>query len=134
MSSPRSASIIVGLGFAAACAGAACDAPPVEREPTLTAIRADIFNPRCSFNACHGGTNPVRGLDLQNDPFGTLVDVVGEEGGIVRVVPGEPEESLLFQVLQGPVGATRQMPPGVVVDDADIEQVRAWIAAGAADD
>lgn len=48
------------------------------------------------------------------------------------VVPGDPVASLLFQVLQGPVGG--RMPLGAVVDEADLEQIRAWIAAGAAED
>lgn len=118
-----------------AALGAACDADGPQREPTLTALRADIFDPRCSFAACHGGANPVRGLDLENDPFGTLVDVESvEDPAIKRVVPGDPAASLLFRVLQGPVGATRQMAPGAFLDADELEQVRAWIEAGAAND
>jgi len=109
---------------------------PGELDPVaLSSIRTDIFEPRCNFSACHGGENPVRGLDLQNDPFGTLVNIESEENpSVLRVVPGNPDASLLFQIIKGSVGATRQMPPNVTLPDEDVEKVRSWILAGALDD
>ena len=46
---------------------------------------------------------------------------------------GDPEASLLFQVLNGPVGGTRQMPVGAVLPAEELERVRSWIEAGALD-
>jgi hypothetical protein len=123
-------SCVVAFGFAA------CPAPPDEREPTLSAIRTDIFEPRCSATVCHGNGG-ARGLDLVNEPFEGLVNVASvADPDILRVAPGDPDASLLYQVLQGPVpdaevGELQQMPIGAEVDDADLEQIRQWIADGA---
>lgn len=128
----RTLACVLFLVATAACPGAE---PEPERDPTLTAIRRDIFEPRCNFSSCHGGANPVRDLDLEGDPYGSLVGVdSAEDSAVKRVVAGDPEASLLYQVLQRDVGGTRQMPPGTPVEDADLAQVRAWIAAGAAND
>ena len=128
------------VAIVAIAAPLACIAPPPEeREPTLTAIRADIFDPRCSASVCHSNGG-ARDLDLENAPFGGLVNVPSvADPDIMRVAPGDPDGSLMFQVLQGPVpdaelGTLRQMPIGAEVDDVDLEQLRQWIEAGAADD
>lgn len=124
------AALLFGLGAGTA----ACDALE-PRAPTLSALRTDIFEPRCNFGACHGSAAPARGLDLQSDPFGSLVDVASAtDPAIKRVVPGEPDASLLLQVLIGPSGGVRQMPLGAEVTPEELEQVRAWIEAGAAND
>ncbi len=124
--------IVASFGGLVACIAP----PPEEREPTLTAIRADIFDPRCSASVCHGNGG-ARGLDLQNEPFEGLVNVASvADPDIVRVAPGDPDGSLMFQVLQGPVpdaelGELQQMPIGAEVDDADLAQLRQWIEDGA---
>ena len=102
---------------------------------TLTSLREDLFQPRCSASVCHGSFNPQRGLDLESDPFGTLVNVASvEDPSMMRVAPGDPEHSLLFLLLQGSIGGTERMPPGVTLPDEEIESVRRWIANGAAND
>jgi hypothetical protein len=124
---------VVALGAGAECGGG----PP----PTLTALRAEVLQPRCGATGCHGGTNPARGLDLVTAPHAALVDVATVVDPSRRyVVAGDPSASLLLQVLRGPVASAdgasdcRQMPPGFVLEDADVDAVEAWIAAGARDD
>jgi hypothetical protein len=130
---PGRASMLFLSLFGAVVAVGGCDGGEA-REPTLSAIRRDIFEPRCNFGACHGGGSPVRGLGLGEGAFAALVDVASaEDPNVKRVVPGDPDASLLYRVLQGPVGGTRQMPVGSAVDAADLEQVRAWIESGAED-
>ena len=50
------------------------------------------------------------------------------KGGVagIDLVPGKPEESRLMQHI-----ATGKMPPDARLPDADVEALRAWIAAGA---
>ena len=116
-----------------------CDGGSPERVATLTAIRADIFDPRCSASVCHGNGG-VRGLDLKNEAFAGLVNVPSvADPDILRVRPGDPDNSLLFQVVLAPVpdaelGTLEQMPVGGVLDAEDLDQLRRWIEAGAADD
>lgn len=117
---------------------ACCDGGEPERVATLTAIRADIFDPRCSASVCHAN-NGARGLDLKNSPFEGLVDVASvADPSIVRVKPGDPDNSLLFQVVQAPVpdaelasGTLGKMPIGGDLDEADLDQLRRWIEDGA---
>jgi hypothetical protein len=132
-------SFVVGLLAAVVFAtGADCGAAPT---PTLTQLKADVFEPRCGATGCHGGTNPARGLDLVTDPHAALVDVNSVVNPAQRyVVAGDVEASLLLQVLAGPVASPdgssdcRQMPPGFTLAEDDVAAVRAWIAAGAVDD
>jgi hypothetical protein len=112
----------------------ACGTEPAA-SPTLTTLRDDIFRPNCGNAACHGGSNPAAGLDLVTDPYAALVGVDSiSDPGLKRVAAGDPNNSVLLLILEGPVGASRQMPPGVTLPAADVEAVRAWITAGAAND
>ena len=71
---------------------------------------------------CHGVKNTESGLDLR-----TIESMLkGGEGGPV-LVPGKPEESLLFKMIhQGKMPPDGQMP-----GKGDIERVRKWIVSGA---
>lgn len=111
--------------------GAGC---PPQEPPTFTHLQEQIFQPRCSFAACHGGSGAVAGLDLASNAYGTLVNVASsEDPTVLRVKPGDPDNSLLYQVLVGEVGNTRQMPPGATLPAEEIELVRLWVEAGAED-
>lgn len=103
--------------------------------PTLTSLRASVFQPRCGNAGCHGGQAPARGLDLVTDTHGAVVGVASvEDPAVLLVDPGSPDSSLLFQVVGGSVGGVRQMPVGFELPEADRAAIRAWIAAGAAND
>ena len=134
--------IVVLAVFVATLLMSASACQPPQAPHTLTAIRTDIFSPRCGATVCHGGSGPVRGLDLLNDPFGTAVGVASiADPSILRVSPGDAEHSLLFLVLSGPQpdtsgdpttnGTNRQMPIGVTLDPDDLDRIKQWIDEGA---
>lgn len=106
---------------------------PADAPPTLVEVQERVLGPSCAFSACHGGDNPKRGLDLSSvdRSYASLVGVVGEESGQVRVEPGDPDGSQLLQVLTGPADDVEQMPPGFALDPELVKLVREWIAIGA---
>ena len=83
---------------------------------------------------CHNTAAKLGGLDLSVEPGEALVGVPSSQWPeILRVAPGDPDASLLYQKLTGTQGPERgaQMPLGSQLDPAIIASVRAWIAAGA---
>jgi hypothetical protein len=103
----------------------------------LSSIRSDIFTPNCSATSCHGGANPVQGLDLASDGVrARLVDVDSSVAGQKLVVAGDPDASLLYLAVKEGFSSAgiRQMPPGVELSAEKLEAIRAWIEAGALDD
>lgn len=92
-----------------------------------------VFQAQCV--ACHG-SGGIAALDLATDPHGALVSVESSQfPGAVRVVPGDPDASLLYLKMtgnQGDLGGP--MPPTGPVDAATADLVRSWIAAGAPSD
>ena len=104
--------------------------------PTLADVQARIFTPRCANGACHAGDTPARALDLSDgNAYRDTVNVDAiSMPGARRVVPGRPDESLLYQVTVAPVGDVRQMPVGFLLDDDERDLLRAWIEGGAKGD
>lgn len=102
--------------------------------PTLTALSASIFTPRCS--GCHGGSSPSAGMNLEaGNVFESLVNVPSRgKAGAIRVIPGDAENSYLIHKLRGDsdiVGLRmpRNGPP--YLTDDEINQVKQWIQDGA---
>ena len=113
--------------FSAGCGGGGI-------EPTLTDIHEVIISRSCSSESCHGGSSPEADLDLSTvaASYASMVGVESvEEPDFTRVVPGDPDNSLIYMVLLGPVGAIDQMPPGYELSADEIEAVRQWIEDGA---
>jgi hypothetical protein len=157
MSRPLVAPVILLVGILAACGDArpivgATTTPqvcPSGMQPTLSSISQLLFQPNCT--SCHTTATAqfTGGLDLTGDPYDRLVNVTAENtqaqpasrpAGLLRVKPGDPDNSLLYQKLV--TGATPSpqygegMPldrPGTVCQQT-IDTVRSWIAAGAAHD
>ena len=103
-------------------------------DTTLSALQAELFTGSCASSSCHGGAAPSRGLDMNDGgTHAATVDVAAVEPDWVRVVPGDPDASLLYQVLLDGVGNTRRMPPGFSMEGCEIESVRVWIEDGAQD-
>ena len=113
-------------------------------EPTLEAIRTDVFTTSCGFGSCHGGPTPAAHLDLRSDDVcGALV---GHSSCLfpnkMLVVPGKPELSFLLDKLtathldgtpaKGCADSNEPMPFGAPRLDAEkIARIEDWIRAGA---
>jgi uncharacterized protein (TIGR03118 family) len=104
----------------------------------LSQIQTLVFTPICS--GCHNGSNPPSGAlpGSQNltagNSFTALVNVAShEQPTLLRVKPGDPANSYLIQKLEGAAGITGQRMPfgGPYLDQATIDQIKAWIASGA---
>lgn len=103
--------------------------------PTLTQLQADIFTPICSV--CHTGTGaslPGSQNLTAGHSFANLVSVNSiEVPTMKRIVPGDPDSSYLVLKIQGSPGIVGvQMPAsGGPLTQAQVDEVRAWVAAGA---
>lgn len=103
--------------------------------PTLTELRAELFQPGCSFSTCHGGRSGAAGLNLVTNTWEALVNAEANDApGRVLVVPGDVDASYLYEKLASDspeVG--ERMPPGSALDERRLDMVRRWIEAGALD-
>ncbi len=102
---------------------------------TFSQIQANVFTPRCS--GCHdgspGGLPGAQDLTAGN-AYASIVNVPSlEQPALMRVKPGDPDNSYLIRKLQGTVGISGVRMPygGPYLDQATIDQIRAWIANGA---
>jgi len=104
--------------------------------PTLAQLQANIFGPRCS--GCHtGGGGALPGsmnLSSAAATFAALVNVTSvEEPTQKRVLPNTPNNSYLITKLSGTQTVGSRMPlGGPFLSQTEIDSVRAWIQAGAA--
>ena len=95
----------------------------------------------CQVSNCHGNGTAGVVMTSKDAAWDTLVNQPASptnmctQLGKQRVVPGKPEESLLFLKLDGdsaPCG--QQMPPGGQLSRKARARVRAWIEMGANQD
>jgi len=137
------------LALSAALVTGACgsDASPADArpgDPTLAAIRSDIFNGTCALSICHAEPTLEAKLDLRNNGLCHLL--VSHKSCLfptkLLVVPGKPEASFLLDKLRGtgldgtpdPACETtnERMPLGQVpLSEDKLAQIEAWIRAGA---
>ncbi|MET0389908.1 MAG: hypothetical protein ABW321_28305 [Polyangiales bacterium] len=149
-SAPAVASADSGVPAAAASGGpdasAAAPSQPVDPrcaagsfDSTFAAIQSVIFDGHsCTNAACHGAA-AVGGLDLRPDAaYDNLVEVKSAVSTLQRVMPGRPEESLLYNKLRAATEPDSvkvegsPMPSGAPPLSAEhLEVVRRWIEAGA---
>jgi len=109
--------------------------PPVET-PTDVSFAADvqpILTASCATAPCHAGTTPSAGMDLSaGNARAALIGVNSPNYGIVRVVPGNSAQSLLWLKLSDdPPGAA--MPLTGSITEQERLTIRAWIDEGALD-
>jgi hypothetical protein len=131
-------------------ASAGCDekltsiaGPTPGLEPTFSSIQREIFSStdaagRRACVACHTnvGRNPAGGLNLLPDlSYAALVNVASlTNPGRTRVVPGDPDNSILVRKLEGTPGTTGQrMPIGgpPYLTEGQMLIIRRWIQEGA---
>lgn len=109
--------------------------------PTFSEIHATIFAAQgCLSNYCHGGMAHDPELLDEATAYANLVGVAASQascGMSVRVVPGAPEESVLWlrvrpSALDDGEMCGAKMPLGSPgLGDADARRIYDWIAAGA---
>jgi hypothetical protein len=102
--------------------------------PDLRSIQEHVFTPICS--QCHVGAGAPAGLRLDEaSSFGALVGVASSEApSLLRVEPGDPDNSYLVQKLEGRAAFGGRMPLNQpALPAATIAVIRQWIADGAPD-
>ena len=109
--------------------------PTPNLQPTFSSIQSEIFTPRCA--GCHtdvGRPAPMGLVLVDGRAYGNLVGVPARgRTGLVRVVPGDPENSYLIHKVEGRGGISGQRMPfnGTPLTDGQILVMRRWIELGA---
>ena len=110
--------------------------PNTQGNAPLTAdfdsIQAQIFTPICTV--CHAGADAPHGLRLDAaDSYALLVGVPSVEvPDLLRVKPGDPDNSYIIQKLEGHAAVGARMPLGGPYLSSDVVAViRQWITDGA---
>ncbi len=109
------------------------DFTQIRCEATLPSLERDVFGVACGYDSCHGDNNPA--WDLALTVAGVESRLIGAPAlacnGWTRVVPGAPEQSLLWRKLADPVPPCgERMPLGLGrLPDSVLECVRGWIAS-----
>jgi hypothetical protein len=131
----------IGLFIASCSGGDGSGLPPVLPPgafgPNFSEIQANIFTPNCATTGCHLGAAAPQGLRLDDaNSFGMLVGVASsEKSSILRVAPGDPDNSYLLRKLEGSASVGAQMPLSAPpLAQASIDVIRQWITDGAIDD
>jgi hypothetical protein len=107
--------------------------PPPSLTPDFQSIQANVFTPICT--QCHIGASAPEGLQLdETHSYALLVGVPSaEQPGVLRVKPGDPDNSYIVQKLEGAPGISGgQMPLGQTpLPQSTIDAIRQWITDGA---
>jgi CHRD domain/Bacterial Ig domain len=107
---------------------------PPPAAPTLTQLKSSAFS---VCGACHtgGGTSLPSSMDLTaSHIYASIVNVASvEQPALNRIKPGDPDNSYVVQKLEGAatISGVRMPFGGPYLDQATIDQVRAWVTAGA---
>jgi methionine-rich copper-binding protein CopC len=99
---------------------------------TFQSIQDDVFTPICSV--CHAGGAAPQGLRL--DAANSYAMIVGvpsaEVSSLLRIKPGDPDNSYLVQKIEGHAAVGAQMPfGGPPLPAATIAVIRQWVTDGA---
>jgi len=115
-------------------------------EPTFSSIQQHVFEAtdsagRAACTSCHSdqGRTPAAGLNLRRETaYAQLVSVrSGQRSDLMRVSPGDPDNSYLVQKLEGHSQITGQRMPrtgGPYLTDGQMMIIRRWIERGAPND
>jgi hypothetical protein len=111
---------------------AATTPPPATNMTLFQQVQTQVLTPNCT--GCHVGANAPQGLRLDAaNSFAMLVNVASTQmPTLLRVKPGDPDNSWLVQKIDGRATIGGRMPLGrAALPQASIDLVRSWIAAGA---
>jgi hypothetical protein len=137
--------LILSCLIVAACDESLSDltGPTPNLEPTFSSIQREIFDTtdssgRQSCTGCHtaSGRAPAGGLNLTSAAsYAALVNVSsGQRPGVLRVSPGDPENSYLIHKLEGRpsiVGLRMPRTMGPFLTEGQMLVIRRWIELGA---
>ncbi len=115
-------------------AGEVADAAPAEE--MFTAVYALIAE---NCTSCHSAGKTFGDFSTRELAYAQLVGVSARmtactaDAGImpVRVVPGDPDTSLLIQKLENRQTCGAQMPKAMLLPQENVDVFRAWVVAGA---
>jgi methionine-rich copper-binding protein CopC len=99
---------------------------------SFESIQDNVFTAICS--ACHAGANAPLGLRLDaGNSYALLVGVPSAESpSILRVKPGDPDNSYLVMKIEGHASVGGRMPlGGPPLSASTIAEIRQWITDGA---
>lgn len=102
---------------------------------TLESIQVNVFDTSCTI--CHSGAAAPLGLQLDaGNSYTNLVGVPSQQAGsLLRVDPGDPDNSYLIRKLEGTASQGQLMPlGGPPIPQTTIDFVRQWISDGALPD
>lgn len=98
--------------------------------PDLASIQKNIFVRSCASAGCHSATEPAAFLNLMSANLES--ELVGVASSVcdskLRVVPGDPEQSFLYEKMSSdkPACGTR-MPPSAPLSAEDLACIQQWI-------
>ena len=106
---------------------------------TFDLIQEHVFNESCLSSSCHNSVGAAGELSLEpGEAYGNLVGIESVNSrarseGLLRVTPGDVDQSFLIRKLTGSgVGYGDAMPRGFgSLDGIVIDAVTSWILAGA---
>ena len=101
------------------------DDTPARPKMTFTYLQDNVFTPLCV--GCHGNTAPQGKLDLSpGNSYANLINRASTSSSLLRVKPGDSQNSYLMVRLRGEGGKT-VMPPAGRLETALIDSIAAWI-------
>lgn len=106
----------------------------IKADPSFASDIQEIFSRRgCAASSCHGSAMSA-GLDLRaGSSYAELVDVDATQEPIVRVIPGNADQSYLVIKLEGRQTVGASMPlGGTALDNIDLTNIKNWINQNAA--
>ncbi len=109
---------------------------PPDPSATFTRVKAEVL-PTCAAVGCHGTIAPQQNLILAPAvAYANLVNVPSTEiTSVLRVAPGDPNNSYMYRKITGSGITGGKMPlGGPYLTDAQISLVRDWIRRGAPND
>jgi hypothetical protein len=109
--------------------------PTPNLKPTLTSIQSEVLSQKCIGCHTNVGRTPPQGLNLtEGNAYANLVGISSrEKAGVMRVAPGDPENSYLIHKLEGRGGISGVRMPfnGTALTDGQILVIKRWIELGA---
>jgi hypothetical protein len=113
--------------------------PPVSGD-TFTEIYDDIFvGTGCAGGGCHGSGAGNLSMATKEISYEALVNVPAAgapcaSSGLIRVVPEDPDASLLMDKISGDPSCGDTMPIAGSLTEEQIARIRSWIERGAPND